>query len=485
MLHRHNWFVVVTATLTTALAILSAAGCGGGSDAAQSAPSGTTMATPPGTPATVQLDLDVNEATTTVAVSGYSAELTVPASTSTAGTKVSVSVSTTLPAGLAAMSGATTLLYLTLAPTADVAFANFPALAVTVPADVTLDSTVSLAYYDPATKSWTDFGNVSAGNSTLSFSGFPETLTWSAGKTYVFALYRTQADGLASGTLVVSDIPSIDDTLALTVTGMPSIRAFNLTSSICITSGADSTGLPLKTCSMANIAAPLGSEVEFSGGTWSASSGFPPIYDACYEAKQNITVAGYTVNAQDASSPGCSTYAATPDDMAPPADALCITIPEAVVVPDSDNPHAMACSGPAAGGDSINNGIVEAYVCNHAGASSDYQKNTPCPNGIGAAFAAGIQYSLTGGGNYAGRVAVVDDGSIQSTYNTAAPGCEDGETFANPIKITPRTVTGAPASFTVTAQGLSSGFSGLGNQCAVVFLADSGEYVVLYLYMYD
>jgi hypothetical protein len=503
--------MAVLGMLTLLMTGCGGSGSNGGYDmTAQSAPSAPS--TPPAPPSSTTLTLDAAGGSTQVGVSGYSAQLTIPANTSTAAT-LSVAASTTAPAGVAVMassapsssasvkrsalqmsvqavatasqgSTSSTLIYLTVTPTADVTLSAFPAVSVTLPSSMTLSgATLSLAYFDPATQSWTDFGNVDVQGAVVSFSGFAEKLAWSSGKTYVFAVYQLQASGLVSGSLVVTDIPSIDDTLALAVTGMPAIRAFNLSTKNCVTAGADPTGMPLMTCTMTDIFAPAAAGVEFYGGTWSSGSGFPPVYDACYEATQDITADGYTVSAQDKVSPGCAAYAAAPDEgpMTPP-ESLCISIPAGTVVPNGDDMHNMACSNRAS--PSYNDAAVQAYICNHAGGSATYQQNNPCPAGTGPTVPAVLTYTLSGGGVYTGTIKVIDDGSIQSTYNTAAPGCEDLETFSNPITVAPRMTTGSGNTFTVSAGALTANYSAAADQCAIVFVDDMGDAVLLYLNMF-
>lgn len=194
-----------------ALAALAlAAGCGGGgggSTTPTTAPTATPSPSyaPTGAPATVAPVGTASPSTASAANGGYGIYVVFPATTSGSGT-MTVTGSTTVPsvpAGITAYAPApgTTLFYVTLQPSATVTFPSYPQFQLTVPASLAPqnENFFGAIYTNDATfphgnNAWYPqfLGAASDPNSgqVLTFPNPSTPLTFTAGDSYVYALYE-------------------------------------------------------------------------------------------------------------------------------------------------------------------------------------------------------------------------------------------------------------------------------------------------------
>lgn len=139
--------------------------------------------------------------------SGYGANITLPITSDGSSGSVAVSITTSLPSGLASLSsmkrtpktiGATLtpLVYVVLTPTTNLTFSSTPGFTFTLPSAtaVAAGSSAWVAFYDPAQSAsgWLTIlgpGNVSG--HTIAFPAATGSVTLKAGTSYAFALFTT------------------------------------------------------------------------------------------------------------------------------------------------------------------------------------------------------------------------------------------------------------------------------------------------------
>ena len=197
-----------------ALAALTlAGGCGGGGTdtTPTTAPTATATATyiPTGAPATVAPVGMASPSTASAANGEFGMYIVFPATTSGSG-NITVTVSTTVPAPPAAPAGitaytqasATTLLYVMLQPSATVTFPSYPQFQLTAPPSVVPQNNnffaaiyTNDAAFPSGFNAWSAqfLGAASAKQTNAQVLTFPNPstpLTFTAGDSYVYALYE-------------------------------------------------------------------------------------------------------------------------------------------------------------------------------------------------------------------------------------------------------------------------------------------------------
>jgi hypothetical protein len=184
--------------IVTALAASLLSACGGGSVAQ----------TPSAVPVNTTLTVGQSASNTTlIDPSGYVATFSLPATSDGSTGTVKVSISTTLPAGIAAPAATVRapqaigtsvapLVYVTLLPSSTVRFNATPAFSFTLPGGtlLTTGSSAYVAYYDPA-KSDTGWvpvlGPGTVSGQTIAFPATTGAVKLTAGSQYTFALFTS------------------------------------------------------------------------------------------------------------------------------------------------------------------------------------------------------------------------------------------------------------------------------------------------------
>jgi hypothetical protein len=197
----------IVGALFALVALSLAAGCGGGggnTTTPTAVPTGTATPTyiPTGAPATVAPVGTASPSAASVANGNYGLYLVFPATTSGSGT-MTVTGSTSVPsvpAGITAYSGSgTTLFYVVLQPSATVTFPAYPQFQLTTPPSVVPQNNnfFGAVYTNDATfpaghNAWSAqfLGAASDSGQVLTFPNPSTPLTFTAGETYVFALYE-------------------------------------------------------------------------------------------------------------------------------------------------------------------------------------------------------------------------------------------------------------------------------------------------------
>jgi len=151
---------------------------------------------------------------------GHSATLTIPAETSGSGGALTITLQTTLPASIPAPASIarlpktiggqiTSVVYITVTPTAKVSFNATPAFSFTLPSSsgVSSGSSAWIALYDPtqSANGWvTLLGPGTVNGQTVTFASSTNGFSLSAGTTYVFSLFTTSQTGLSASACSVA-----------------------------------------------------------------------------------------------------------------------------------------------------------------------------------------------------------------------------------------------------------------------------------------
>ncbi len=198
----------ILGALLAVAALTLAAGCGSSSGNTTTPTTGPTATptpayVPTGAPSTVTPVGMASPSSANIANAGYGLALNFPATTSGSGT-MTVTGSTTVPsvpAGITAYtaSGATVLFYVLVQPSATVTFPAYPQFQLTIPTTVVPQNNnfFGAVYTNDATfpqgnGAWYAqfLGAAAYGNQVLTFPNPSTPLTFTAGDSYVFALYE-------------------------------------------------------------------------------------------------------------------------------------------------------------------------------------------------------------------------------------------------------------------------------------------------------
>lgn len=231
-----------TAAATAGLLTFAAAcGGGGGGGSSQPIPVASNVPGPVATSATTTFTSQAQSSTVNVpAVAGYSGTIQVPPAN--AATSVSLTVSTSLPPGVAPLPSATPppggysnyaspLLYFSVTPSAAVTFSGLPSLTLTLPSSVNTQQAFYVAAYVP-NLGWNTFtgqGVVQGSTVTVTTLGATGSLSLGAGQTAVLAFYAgTVLVGAPPLTVTPAQVSLLDLTASQTVTLADSIAGSQL-----------------------------------------------------------------------------------------------------------------------------------------------------------------------------------------------------------------------------------------------------------------
>jgi hypothetical protein len=272
-----------------ALLAITVAGCSGSSSSTLVAtnPGGTLMAgTSPGS-------------TSVTHPSGYNVNITLPSTADGSSGTISVTLSTTLPAGVAAPAalartaltiGATLtpMLYMVLTPSATVTFTSTPGFSFVLPSGTAIaaGSSPFVGFYDPAqsTTGWvTLLGPGAVGGQTITFPAATGSLTLKAGTSYSFLLFST-AQSLRANPPQAAPAPMLTVLpTALTLAGVGQNFAGTLTAT-------ESTGVSPAFSSF--TFAPVNPTLQCNGYTFSNSAPAPGTNAVTIMVWQLIPAAG-------------------------------------------------------------------------------------------------------------------------------------------------------------------------------------------------
>ena len=173
-----------------ALGTVLLGGCSGGGSGAL-APNPNAPPPQPAQPQAVSTSILLSNVGTVISLpslAGYSETITLPANNAPAGTNLSLTISTKLPAGMPPIPSNFKLtqpfLFFTLLSPTNVTLQGFPAFSLELPAGLHWDGgPLHLGYYDPAS-GWKHIGNPTIAGSTLTFAGNRTPITLQANVKY-------------------------------------------------------------------------------------------------------------------------------------------------------------------------------------------------------------------------------------------------------------------------------------------------------------
>lgn len=195
--------------LAAAVAIVVTTGCGGGGTGTTATPGGAAPGTAT-TAARTTFPLSSGAVSThqLPSAGGFGGSVTLPAATAPAGAALTIEASTSQPDGLlipqsalrrpSDVGGLSVLFFLTFTPSMTVTFNGFPTFAIAVPPASNAAGQFFLALSGPAVAGvpaqFRTLGPARVDATTLSFTGFSDTLTLQAGTRYTFALYAVEEE---------------------------------------------------------------------------------------------------------------------------------------------------------------------------------------------------------------------------------------------------------------------------------------------------
>lgn len=181
------------------LAAIVIAGCGGGGGGSSTPATAAPTTAPSGTTVPVQPSPQV----VTLTGAGYTLQFTLPGITSGSGT-VAAALQAAAPTGVPTPSAKkrntvgsnTTLVYLTVTPSATITFASVPSFSYTLPSGTSIaaGSLTYIAFYDTShpTNGWNAvLGPGTVSGQSIAFPSVAQSVSLTGGVTYVFALIET------------------------------------------------------------------------------------------------------------------------------------------------------------------------------------------------------------------------------------------------------------------------------------------------------